>query len=101
MTETLTLPVLPLRNAVLFPGVSTPISAGRGGTVRAIEAALRAGGDALVFAVATVPGQMRQQRNRIKLRADEAVQKCILIGFSDRVGRRMDQGTLRCPSVSK
>ena len=52
MTETLTLPVLPLRNAVLFPGVSTPISAGRGGTVRAIEAALRVGGDALVFAVA-------------------------------------------------
>ena len=52
MTETLTLPVLPLRNAVLFPGVSTPISAGRGGTVRAIEAALRAGGDALVFALA-------------------------------------------------
>ncbi len=52
MTETLTLPVLPLRNAVLFPGVATPISAGRGGTVRAIEAALRAGGDALVFAVA-------------------------------------------------
>jgi len=52
MTETLTLPVLPLRNAVLFPGVSTPISAGRGGTIRAIEAALRAGGDALVFAVA-------------------------------------------------
>ena len=50
MTETLTLPVLPLRNAVLFPGVSTPISAGRGGTVRAIEAALR--GDALVFALA-------------------------------------------------
>ncbi|HEY3348173.1 MAG TPA: endopeptidase La [Thermoanaerobaculia bacterium] len=51
MTETLTLPVLPLRNAVLFPGVSTPISAGRGGTVRAIEAALREGGDALVFAL--------------------------------------------------
>jgi len=51
MTETLTLPVLPLRNAVLFPGVSTPISAGRGGTVRAIEAALRTGGDALVFAL--------------------------------------------------
>jgi ATP-dependent Lon protease len=52
MTETLTLPVLPLRNAVLFPGVTTPISAGRAGTVRAVEAALRAGGDALVFALA-------------------------------------------------
>ena len=32
-------------------------------------------GIALVFAIATVPGQMRQQRNRIKLRADESVQK--------------------------
>jgi ATP-dependent helicase HrpB len=30
---------------------------------------------------------------------DEAVQKCILIGFSDRVGRRLDQGTLRCELV--
>jgi ATP-dependent helicase HrpB len=29
---------------------------------------------------------------------DEALQKCILIGFSDRVGR-MDQGTLRCELV--
>jgi ATP-dependent helicase HrpB len=27
---------------------------------------------------------------------DEALQKCLLIGFSDRVARRMDQGTLRC-----
>jgi ATP-dependent helicase HrpB len=27
---------------------------------------------------------------------DEALQKCILIGFSDRVARRMDQGTLLC-----
>ena len=25
---------------------------------------------------------------------DEALQKCILIGFSDRVARRLDQGTL-------
>ena len=30
---------------------------------------------------------------------DEALQKCILIGFSDRVARRMDQGTLRCELV--
>jgi ATP-dependent helicase HrpB len=30
---------------------------------------------------------------------DEALQKCILIGFSDRVGRRLDQGTLRCELV--
>jgi ATP-dependent Lon protease len=36
----LTLPVLPLREVVLFPGVTTPIGAGRPGTVRAIEAAL-------------------------------------------------------------
>jgi ATP-dependent helicase HrpB len=30
---------------------------------------------------------------------DENLQKCILIGFSDRVARRMDQGTLRCELV--
>jgi ATP-dependent helicase HrpB len=30
---------------------------------------------------------------------DEALQKCLLIGFSDRVGRRLDSGTLRCELV--
>ncbi len=30
---------------------------------------------------------------------DEALQKCILIGFSDRVARRLDQGTLRSELV--
>jgi ATP-dependent helicase HrpB len=30
---------------------------------------------------------------------DEALQKCILIGFSDRVARRLDRGTLRCELV--
>jgi len=30
---------------------------------------------------------------------EEALQKCILIGFSDRVARRLDQGTLRCELV--
>ena len=45
-----TLPVLPLRGTVIFPGLTAPISAGRPGTLRAIEAALK--GDRLVFAVA-------------------------------------------------
>jgi ATP-dependent Lon protease len=35
-----TLPIVPLRNAVLLPGVSLPISAGRAVTLRAIEAAI-------------------------------------------------------------
>ncbi|MRR52673.1 MAG: helicase, partial [Rhodocyclaceae bacterium] len=30
---------------------------------------------------------------------DEALRKCILIGFSDRVARRLDEGTLRCDLV--
>jgi len=38
MYERLTLPVLPLREMVLFPGVSAPIGAGRPATLRAIEA---------------------------------------------------------------
>ena len=50
MAERLTLPVLPLREVVLFPGVTAPIGAGRPGTVRAIEAALTTP-ERLVFAV--------------------------------------------------
>jgi len=41
MTDLQTLPVIPLREAVLFPGVTSPIAAGRAGTLRAIEAALK------------------------------------------------------------
>ena len=50
MNERLTIPVLPLREVVLFPGVTAPIGAGRPATLRAIEAAL-ATPDKLVFAV--------------------------------------------------
>src|SRR5204862_1653003 len=50
MSERLTLPVLPLREVVLFPGVTTPIGAGRPGTVRAVEAALNHP-DKLIFAL--------------------------------------------------
>src|SRR5439155_1627779 len=41
MPERLTLPVLPLRDMVLFPGVTAPIGAGRPATLRDIEAALK------------------------------------------------------------
>jgi ATP-dependent Lon protease len=51
MSDRMILPVLPLRDAVLFPGVSTPIGAGRPATLRAIEAALKHS-DRRVFAVA-------------------------------------------------
>src|SRR5437016_8923880 len=51
MADRMTLPVLPLRDAVLFPGVATPIGAGRPATLRAIEAALKKP-DRKVFAVA-------------------------------------------------
>jgi ATP-dependent Lon protease len=58
MSETLNLPVIPMRNSVLLPGVSTPISAGRPGTLRAIEAAVNTP-DRLVFAV----GQRHDSEN--------------------------------------
>jgi ATP-dependent Lon protease len=48
--ERLVLPVLPLREVVLFPGITSPIGAGRPGTLRAIEAAL-ATPERLIFAV--------------------------------------------------
>ncbi|MGE5413739.1 MAG: endopeptidase La [Syntrophomonadaceae bacterium] len=50
-SQSQSLPVVPMRNAVLFPGVTFPISAGRAGTLRAIEAAMNTP-ERLVFAVA-------------------------------------------------
>jgi ATP-dependent Lon protease len=50
MGQRQTLPVLPLRGTVIFPGITAPIAAGRPGTLRAIETALK--DDRLVFAVA-------------------------------------------------
>jgi ATP-dependent Lon protease len=47
----LRLPVLPLRETVMFPGVTTPIGAGRPATLRAIEASMKRE-DKLIFAVA-------------------------------------------------
>jgi ATP-dependent Lon protease len=50
MAQRQTLPVLPLRGTVIFPGLTQPIAAGRPSTLRAIESALK--GDRIVFAVA-------------------------------------------------
>lgn len=50
MAERVTLPVLPLRGSVIFPGLTAPIAVGRPKSLRAIEAATKSGG--LVFAVA-------------------------------------------------
>jgi ATP-dependent Lon protease len=50
MGERYSLPVLPLRDTVVYPGVAVPISAGRPGTVEAVQDALE--GDRRLFAVA-------------------------------------------------
>jgi ATP-dependent Lon protease len=50
MGDKYTLPVLPLRDTVVYPGVAVPISAGRPGTVEAVQEALD--GDRRLFAVA-------------------------------------------------
>jgi ATP-dependent Lon protease len=50
MSERQTLPVVPLRGTVIFPGLAVPIGIGREATLRAIEAASQS--DQLVFAVA-------------------------------------------------
>ena len=50
MGERFSLPVLPLRDTVVYPGVAVPISAGRAGTVEAVQEALE--GDRRLFAVA-------------------------------------------------
>ena len=50
MGERYRLPVLPLRDTVVYPGVAVPISAGRPGTIEAVQAALE--GDRRLLAVA-------------------------------------------------
>ena len=50
LANTQSIPVLPLRGTVIFPGLTVPIAIGRPGTLRAIEAAIKESG--LVFAVA-------------------------------------------------
>ena len=75
MSERLTLPVLPLRDVVLFPGVTTPIGAGRPMTLKAIEAAL-ATPDKLVFALA--------QRENLEQVASEGLYR---VGTIARIGQ--------------
>ncbi len=75
MSDTLTLPVLPLRDTVVFPGVTTPIGAGRPGTLRAIQAA-SSSENKLVFAVS-------QRENREKVSAD----RLFTIGTIARIGQ--------------
>ena len=50
ITDKSRLPVLPLRDTVVYPGVAVPISAGRPGTIEAVQDALD--GDRRLFAVA-------------------------------------------------
>ena len=59
MTEKTMLPVLPLRETVIFPGAAVPISAGRPGTLQAVEAALA--GDRRMLAVA-----QRENRDEVE-----------------------------------
>ena len=40
LTEPRELPLLPLKNSVLFPGLLLPLAVGRAGSVAAVEAAL-------------------------------------------------------------
>jgi ATP-dependent Lon protease len=49
------IPVLPLRNLVLFPGVTVPIGVARPATLRAIESVLKTE-DRLIFAVSQIDG---------------------------------------------
>jgi ATP-dependent Lon protease len=71
-------PILPLRELVLFPGVSAPIAAGRPGTLRAIEAALRNDGN-LVFAVT--------QRDNVEKVAPETLHRVGTIARIEQVQR--------------
>jgi ATP-dependent Lon protease len=74
-SEPLHLPVVPLRDVVVFPGVKTVISAGRAGTLQAIRKAARSE-NRLVFAVSQ------------RLNVDEAAPETLhTIGTVARIGQ--------------
>ncbi len=75
MSEPHNLPVLPLRETVVFPGVTLPIRAGRPATLRAIQAASLTE-DKLVFAVA--------QRENVE---DATPERLYTIGTIARIGQ--------------
>jgi ATP-dependent Lon protease len=75
VTDRLNLPVLPLRDVVLFPGVTAPIGAGRPMTLKAIEAAL-ATPEKLVFALS--------QRENVEQVASEGLYR---VGTIARIGQ--------------
>ncbi|MDX1502322.1 MAG: endopeptidase La [Thermoanaerobaculia bacterium] len=75
MTDPLTLPVLPLRDTVVFPGVTVPIQAGRRSTLEAIQKATK-GEEKLVFAVA--------QRDNVE---EIAADRLYTIGTVARIGQ--------------
>ncbi len=75
MSEPHNLPVLPLRETVVFPGVTLPIRAGRPATLRAIQAASLTG-EKLVFAVA--------QRENVE---DATPERLYTIGTIARIGQ--------------
>src|SRR4051812_46951740 len=74
MASTQTIPVLPMRGTVIFPGLTVPIAVGRPGTLRAVEAAIKA--DGLVFAVA--------QRD---LREEPSPEQLYTVGVIARIGQ--------------
>ncbi len=75
MSEPHNLPVLPLRETVVFPGVTLPIRAGRPATLRAIQAASLTE-EKLVFAVA--------QRENVE---DATPERLYTIGTIARIGQ--------------
>ncbi len=74
------LPVLPLRGMVLFPGVTTPVGAGRPRTLAAIEAALKSE-DRLIFAVS-----QREDQDEVD------PEGLYTMGTVARIGRQLQRG---------
>src|SRR5215207_2455504 len=85
MTERLTLPVLPLRAVVLFPGVTAPIGAGRPATLRAIEASLAT--PEVLYTVGTIAkiGQLHRGLSGMQLLL-HGEQRGIAIHYTDKEG---------------
>ena len=98
-TKTQTLPVLPLKNTVLFPFLLMPLSVGRSASLAAVQAALGTEDKEIILVSQKDPAVELPGKEDLYSVGTKAVIRCTLLAQSpDPVGVRCRDDTAREPT---